>query len=88
MIAQINNGLFLMSEDREFKGRDGKDVNYHKAKILDDQNEVHELTVDKELVDPLVSNFHPRQEIACTIEISEREGNNGKYLQKRLIGIG
>jgi hypothetical protein len=86
METQIQDAIILDSEQKSFKGRDGSEVTYRKVRLLDDNNNYHELTAPADLD---WGDLDPDQvfRLSCnaTINIEEVQGPSGTRLKKRLI---
>lgn len=55
MIAKTSNAVTLLKcEKKSFKGREGKQVEYVSARLLDDTGNVYDCSVDKEVHEKLV----------------------------------
>jgi len=88
MQTQINNAMVLEIVDKSFKGRDGEQVSYRQARILDEQNNYHEMTVDKECELPEGWETLNREEMHAVISVEEITNNGNTRLKKRLIQLG
>jgi len=87
MLTQHSNALFLSAEEKSFKNKDGEVIEYMRAKLLGDENEYIECTVQKEIQEDVLQ-LDPRTEVSAEISITEEVGwNNQPKLKKRLIGI-
>jgi len=80
-----NNAILLDVKENSFKGKDGNTVTYNRARVIDDENNYHEITVPSDFdwqgEDPAEIN---RLETTIVIDVEER---NNK-IKKRLSSIG
>jgi hypothetical protein len=90
MQTQQTGALIIDIKEKSFKGRDGEKVTFKQARILDDVNEFHQLTVDKDCDLPDGWEEMSREELPVVMTIDEATDNNtgNKYLKKRLLQIG
>lgn len=87
MLIQVDDAILLEVKEESFKGRDGKDVTYRKAKFIDDENNYHEATVltDVEFDDDL-ENIN-RLGVSLSVQIDEVERNGNTMLKKRIVEV-
>jgi hypothetical protein len=90
MQTQQTGAMIIDVKEKSFKGRDGDMVTFKQARILDDVNEFHQLTVDKDCELPEGWEEMSREEITIVMTVDEAtdQKTGNKYLKKRLLQIG
>jgi len=80
-----DDAIILDVKESTFKGRDGQPVTFKQARVVDDQNEVHKVTVPQDFEFPSDYPWQSIRRLGCKVVI-EVEDNNNK-LRKRLVSI-
>jgi len=85
MLVTANDAIILDVKVNTFKGKDGKEVSYSQAQIIDDDNNFHKVTVPSDFnwdgVEP--AHIH-RMATSLVLDIQEQDNK----LKKRLASIG
>jgi len=81
-----DDAIILDIKENKFKGRDGKEVVFKQVRIVDDTNDVHNVTVPSDFQAPDgVDDLLNVNRLSCRVVIDVSE--NDKKLRKRLVSI-
>jgi len=88
MRINSNNAIILKIEHRTFK-KENTEVEYYPITFIDDDNNYHEATVVKEVIDSLDRPYTEilRLEAALTLDVEEVTRNGHTTLKKRVVSI-
>lgn len=86
MLVRHENAIFLGAEEKSFKNNKGDTINFVKFRLLGDDNDLIEGSVDIGIHEQALA-IEPRTEITCEIQVTEEAGKNGSYLKKRLMQV-